>query len=340
MAITKKKIRFPRAAEKIKWGVAGCGFYTENTFLPTLSLLKRSKFVAIYSSDKDRAKTLGAKFGSENYFDDFKEFLKSDIDVVYIGSKNSDHHWQVIEAAKAGKHILCEKPIALSSEQAEDMVKECVKNGVVLSLNYPYRFHPLVMKAKELIDKQMLGRIISINVSFNINFAPNSNFRFKREQSGGGAFRDLGTHMIDLLRYFGGEISEIMGSTDNVVYNCEVDDFANGIVKFEKSGYGQFTVSYNTKKAFNRIEILGYKGSICIENLIGSKSGSGKITIDLENEARKSFRKRANKLLLLLKDIQKKLKAGEVPKITGDDGLINMQLMEKMEEGCGKEKSS
>jgi len=126
--------------------------------------------------------------------------------------------------------------------------------------------------------------------------------------------------MIDLLRYFGGEIENIDGVVGNLIYQSEVDDFALGIVKFVKSGYGTFNVSYNNKKAFNRIEILCHTGAIAIDNLIGRKLLAPKLTILLEDETRKSFRKRGNKMVYVIKSVQKSFLKNEMPHTTGEDG--------------------
>ena len=91
-------------------------------------------------------------------------------------------------------------------------------------------------------------------------------------------------------------------------------------------------VSYNSKKSFNRIEIIGSKGSLSIENIIGAKKSPGKLTIELIGEARKAFRRRANKQKLALKSLQKAILANSSPQITGYDGLVNMQIMQKLEE--------
>ena len=205
--------------------------------------------------------------------------------------------------------------------------------------NYVHRFHPLVIKAKELIVDQKLGKLVSIDVHFNIDSPPDNNFRFKKELSGGGALRDIGTHMIDLLRYIGGEIESIDGVVGNLIYQSEVDDFAIGTVKFIKSGYGTFNVSFNNKKAFNRIEILCHKGAIAIDNLIGRKLLAPKLTILLEDETRKSFRKRGNKISYVIKSVQKSFLKNEPAHATGEDGLINLKLMEELEQKCLQRKS-
>ena len=327
-----KNIKIKRSrAKKLSWGVAGCGNFLENTFLPTFQHLKRSKLNSVYSSNKKRAEFIKQKFNAENSFDDFQAFLNSDIDAIYISSKNSDHYQQVIQAAKAGKHILCEKPLSITVEQAQEMVDVCNENNVILTLNYVFRHHPIIKKTKEFIDGNLLGKIVSISAKFNFDYKPNDNFRFNIEESGGGALRDLGTHVIDLLRYFGGEISSINGAIDNVIYESNVDDFATAIVKFKNGGYGDFNVSFNVSEPINRIEILGHKGTIIIDKMIGQRHAASKMTISLKNEGRKAFRRRANKQLYLLRDVQKAFIKNDTPLITGYDGLVNMKLMTELE---------
>ena len=152
----KKEVRIYPRGRKLKWGIAGCGRFTENTFIPTLLQLKRNSIQSVYSSDVKRSEEISNMFSIPTFHDDYNKFLKEDFDVLYVGSANNHHPWQVIDAAKSGKHILCEKPLALNSKQAAEMVKVCEKNNVFLSVNYVHRFHPLSVKAKEIIDTFML----------------------------------------------------------------------------------------------------------------------------------------------------------------------------------------
>ena len=128
-----------------------------------------------------------------------------------------------------------------------------------------------------------------MQINYNVHYPPDDKFRFKKELSGGGVLRDLGTHLIDLMRYLGGEITCIDGIVDDMIYKSEVDDMAIAIVKFEKGGYGTFNVSYNNKKSFNRIEVLGYTGALSIENMVSVRQSSAKMTILLDGEGKKSF---------------------------------------------------
>lgn len=327
-------------SRKLKWGVVGCGRFTEGAFLPAINILRKAKVNSVFSHDIKRAKFLSNKNSIQNYFSNYQEFLKSDIEAVYIASANSNHYYQTIEAAKTGKHILCEKPLSINSNQAVEMVKICKDNGVQFAVNYVYRFHPLIKKAKEIIESNLLGKLILIKADFLINFFPSDNFRFNKQLSGGGAFRDLGTHIIDLMRFFGGEIKSISGFVDNIVYKSDVDDFASCNIQFEKSGYGVFNVGYNAYKSFNRIEIIGHKGSLSIDSLINSRfPSSAKLTIQIEGEAKKAFRKRANKLYRMIKSVNKSFLKNEKPEVTGEDGLINMKLMEEFESKCSTEKN-
>lgn len=321
-------------SKKLKWGVAGLGRFSEDAFLPAIQHLRKSKVISVFSHSFNRAKSVATKFGILNYFDNYDEFLKSDIDAVYIGSSNDRHYEQAVKAAKKGKHIFCEKPLAMNSIQAEEMVNVAKENKVLFAVNFIHNFHPLTIKAKELITTLNLGKIVSVQANFNIDFPPDNNYRFKKEKSGGGALRDLGSHLLNLLRYFGGEISQIDGYTDNIIYQSEVEDFASAIVKFKNCGYGYFNVSYNSKKAFNRLEIICHRGSLEIDNLIGRKIIGTKLSIVVDGEAKKSFRKGGNKMLFALKSVQDSFLKNEMPLVTGYDGLINMKLMEELERKC------
>jgi len=329
------KIRKRKGSRKLRWGVAGLGAFSEHSVIPNLLLIRKIKLESVFSHSPQRAKAIASKYFIPGNYSDYKEFLNSNIDVVYIGSRNSDHYEQVILAAKAGKHILCDKPLSVTAEEAEEMVRVCRENNVQLAVNFVYRFHPLTIKLKEILDSGLIGTIINIQGQFATNFLPGDNFRYDKKTGGGGALRDLAPHVLDLFRFLGGEIKEIAGCVDNLVYKTEVDDFAAGMVRFEKGHYGYFNVAFCVPRAFNRLEITGSKGSISIDNLISGKFPySAKMIIVLEGEIKKAFGKRGNKLNKLIKSVNSSFLKNQVPTVTGQDGLVVMKLMEELEEKC------
>ncbi len=335
MLSTGKKINIRAAIPKrLKWGIAGCGSFAEYTFLPSFLTVKRSKLISVFSHNGERARSIANKFGAQNYFDEYDEFLKSDIDVVYKSGKNSDHYQHVIKAAKAGKNILCERPISLNSQQAKEMVDECKLNNVLFAVNHLHRFHPLIHKAKELVDKQLLGKLISISASYHIDRAPDSSIRFLKEYSGGGVLRYLGAQVIDLMRFFGGNIVEVKAYMDNVLYKSEVEDFTNALIKFNGGHYGNFSVSYDLKKPFITFDIIGNIGSLSIISTFDKKYVSTKLIIDLHGEARKVFRKKINKISFMIRSVQKSFIRNQQPLVTGEDGLQNMIIIEEIEKQC------
>lgn len=324
---------------KFKWGIAGLGNFAVNSIIPAIKGLRRSRITAVFSHSFERAKEVAGLFSIKEYYDDFEKFLSSDFDAVYIASANQYHYDQVIAAAKAGKHIICEKPLALNSNQAEEMIRVCEENNVKLSVGYVQRFHPLTRKAKEMIDSGLIGQPVIINVSQSFDYPPNQNFRYQKE-NGGGALRDIGTHCIDLLRFFGGEIEQIEGYLDNVIYKSEVDDFVVATCKFKDGGYGNFYASFCIGKPINRIEIVGYKGTIIIENLIGKRFDYAKLIINKVDETKKAFRMKANKLQNLIKNFQNALNENEPLLVNGYDGLINLKLIEEIEKSAAAKRIS
>ncbi len=329
-------ITSPIKMKKVMWGIAGLGNFAESGFMPAFNLLRRARLLSVYSGDIHRAKTFADRFGAATHFDNYDSFLDSGIDAVYIAGTNSTHYLQAKKALLAGKFVLCEKPITNSAEEAAELHSLAQEPGRIFTINYTYRYHPFIIKAKDLLDNHKLGKILNIQADFNVDLVPGSNFRYDKGLAGGGALRDLGTHMIDTYRFLMGEITDISGYLDNLVYKADVEDFATAIVKFENGSYGNFTVSYAAKKSINSLKIIGHKGSLRIDNLIGMRYSSSKLTISLEGEAQKVFRKRANKLYRLLRDVNTSFINKVQPQITSYDGLANLRLMETLERECRK----
>jgi predicted dehydrogenase len=247
------------------------------SFFPNLPSVRRQVVVDVTEELAQR----GAKqFGYQESAVDWEEVIKrDDIDIVDITTPN-DFHRPIAELAlHHGKHVLCEKPLALSAESARQM-SECAKrSGSVHMVGFNYRRCPAVLQAKRLVDGGALGKIFHFRVSYLQDWAvsPETPFtwRFSAEQSGSGALGDIGSHALDLALYLGGEIVNVVGLTKTFVESrpkpgsgamgsVDVDDCAIALLRFANGAVGTLDSSRFSygRKNFLAFEMSGSKGAV------------------------------------------------------------------------------
>lgn len=208
-----------------------------------------------------------------------KVVARPDIDIVDIATPN-DFHRPIAEAAlENGKHVLCEKPLALNAKEARQM-SECARNsGCVHMVAFNYRKCPAVLEAKRLIDEGALGKIFHFRALYLQDWAASPgtplSWRFRADQSGSGALGDIGSHALDFALYLVGRISTVMGLTQTFVSSrptpgssdqgsVDVDDCAVALVRFEGGAIGTLEASRFSygRKNFLTFEISGSKGAL------------------------------------------------------------------------------
>lgn len=257
-------------------------FYFDTNTVPVMQ--------ALVGRNEEGVKAAAAKMGWASYETDWRRLIeRDDIDLIDISTPNNTHAEIAIAAAEAGKHVLCEKPLALSLEQAKQMLAVVKKANVVHMVCHNYRFSPAVQYAKKLIDEGRLGKIYHIRATFLQDWLMDPDFplvwRLQKEASGGGALGDIGAHIIDLARFLVGEFDEVVGTmetfikkrplgtmTDNLKGKVEgdewgevtVDDATLFIARFQNGALGTFEASRFCRgnRAGNRFEINGEKGSL------------------------------------------------------------------------------
>jgi len=240
----------------------------------------------------ESARALADKWGWEDIETDWRKVVeRDDVDIVDISVPTHLHYPIAIAAAKAGKHIFCEKPFAMNTIEAQEMLDEAQKAGVVHYLNHNYRRCPAVMLAKKLIDEGALGTIFHWRGAYLQDWIVDPNFpltwHLQKDYAGGGVFFDLGTHSIDLSRFLIGEVKSVMAMLTNFITErplpgagaatftagegaasemgtVTVDDAAFMIAELEGGILGSYEVSRFSpgRKNYNYFEIYGSKGSL------------------------------------------------------------------------------
>lgn len=237
--------------KRLKVGVIGCGSIARRRHLIEYEANANVEIVAVCDLVSERAEEMAAKYNAKAFVN-YKELLASgDLDAVSVCLPNNLHAPVSIEALNAGYHVLCEKPMAISKVEAENMIQAAEKNDRKLMIAHNQRFVSSHQKAKQLIDSGEIGKIYSFKTTFGHpgpeawSIDGRDSWFFDKEQAFIGALGDLGVHKSDLIRYLLGEIVEVGALVEtNAKENTKVDDNAVCIVKTEDGVIGTLTASW------------------------------------------------------------------------------------------------
>lgn len=188
----------------VRIGLCGCGGFIENAVLPMLSRVDLARITAAFDVNAAARDRVCAKFGIRKRCDSYEELLAADVDVIYIASPNAWHKDQTLRAARAGKHVFCQKPMALNAAECREMIAGCRDRGAQLGLGFCYRFQGAQEMVRCAIRDGVLGRVSYLHFSFNLpGYNPATvGWRCDPKLSGGGPLMDLAPHLIDLSRFF------------------------------------------------------------------------------------------------------------------------------------------
>ena len=274
----------------IKWGVIGAGGIADRRTIPEgIIPAKNAELVAVMDVDEDKAKAVAQKYGNVKFYTREKELINDpDVEAVYIGTPTVFHYQQTCLAAEAKKHVLCEKPMAMNIQEAEQMIEACKKNRVKLGLGYMMRFHAYHLRAKEMVEQGQLGQMVMGRAQLSCWYPPiDGAWRQVPELGGGGSLVDLGSHCIDLLEMFMGKVTEVSCFTNTLVHSYQTEDTALILLRFDNGAYGIVDNCFNIPDASSKniLEIYGTKGSILAKGTIGQMPG-GEMMAYLEKETK------------------------------------------------------
>ena len=192
--------------ERVRWGVLGCASIATRKVIPAMQHSARCAVVAIASRSAERAEQAARELQIPRSYGGYDDLLADpDVEAVYIPLPNHLHAEWTRRAAAAGKHVLCEKPLAIDAREAAGMIAACRDAGVALMEAFMYRLHPLWLRAHELVRTGAIGELEAIQASFSYRNVDPSNIRNIAEY-GGGALMDIGCYPINVARwFFGGE---------------------------------------------------------------------------------------------------------------------------------------
>jgi len=271
--------------QKVSWGILSTAKIGLDKVIPAMQKGKYSEIVAISSRDIRKAQEAAHRLKIPKVYGSYEELLADkEIEAIYIPLPNHLHVKWTIESLESGKHVLCEKPIGLNSQEAEYLLNEAAKYPELKVMEaFMYRHHPQYRKIKELIENEAIGELTSIQSNFSYYNANPNDIRNKVEIGGGGLL-DVGCYCISLSRFlFDEEPKKVCGTIDRDP-QLKIDRLTSGILQFEK-GLATFTCS-TQMIPHSGAELFGTEGRIEIESPFVPPPGeSTKITLQTGSDA-------------------------------------------------------
>ena len=258
---------------KYKFGIVGCGSIAEIAHLPSIKKTPEAELEAVCDIDPKRVKEVAEKWGAKYTFTDYREmFKKVKLDAVVIATPNNMHRNQAIAAAKAGVHIVVEKPLAITNKEAWDIVDTCKRYGVKLMVGCDRRFWTHNQWAKQLIEEGVIGQVLMSRASLHEhwynyqNYVAKTDFRLHCDIAGGAAISDTGAHAIDLLTWLNGSrVKRTVGIAKRLAMPESYtlcDDTTWILLEFENGAYGCVSCNRFSPAVSQVTELYGTEGTI------------------------------------------------------------------------------
>lgn len=261
----------------MNFGIIGCGGIADRRTIPGMIESDKVKIISVEDISEELAVKVAKKYGVENYYTNEDELLcNTEVESVYIGTPVYAHGEQVRKAADAGKHILCEKPLAKTIKETEKIIEYCYKRAVTLQIGFMMRYHGYHIKAKEIIEKGELGHPVMGRGQLTCWYPPMEGaWRQDPEKGGGGSLMDMAIHTVDILRYFFGEVGAVTSFNGTETHGYPVEDSGVILLKFKNGAYGVCDSFFNVpdEAAKGVLEVYGTKGSLLAEGTISQVAG-------------------------------------------------------------------
>ncbi|MFW9969498.1 MAG: Gfo/Idh/MocA family protein [Candidatus Odinarchaeota archaeon] len=268
----------------IKWGILGCGRIA-NAFAEGLKVLPNAKLEAVASKTEGKAESLGKMFGVKNIYTNYEDLVNNPVvDVIYIATTHNFHYQNALLCLSHGKPVLCEKPITLNANQAENLIETARNNNLFLMEAIWTRFLPCIIKLNELVDQDIIGEIKHITADFGINREFDPKIRAFNPELGGGALLDLGIYPINFARMIYKE-SPFKIKSSAYIGTSKVDEKSCYLFEYENGQTAMLSSSYRLLIPHNAF-IFGTKGYLKIPDFYHPT----KFVLKLEGKLKKTFK--------------------------------------------------
>jgi predicted dehydrogenase len=330
----------------LNYGIISTASINDNGFINHIKYIKDAHLLAVASRNQKQAKEYAAKRGIPKHYGNYEELLRdSDIDCVYISLPVSLHKKWSIRALKAGKNVLCEKPVASSAEEAEEIAKAVKESGLIFAEAFHYRYHPLSAIIEDIVRSGEIGGIHSVYSQFGVPLTDKKKVQF-RADCAGGALLDIGCYPVSFSRWIAdcNEAEALRATADSD--SSGVDRSASAVMKFRNGVVAEFSCSLAQFLPPYAL-IKGEKGSVfvfmpfCPSVRVGPAIIETYLLLSRSSGKIRSFRtKKTTTYQSQIEAFSKAVRTGTQPSTDIREGIANMRLIDAIYKKAGVDRSA
>ncbi len=318
--------------ETLKLGILGFGQFAEEAILPAIRRSPFLELVAIQKRHLDQAKARAAQYAIPFAYDSEEALLSnSEVEAVFVTSANNQHLPQTKKAAQHGKPVLCEKPMALTVGEAEEMIAVCKANGVPLMIAHMLRFSESVRQLKKMVTSGELGTVRFVRSDFSID-ASNSPRTWLADPAvaGGGPVMDIGVHALDTIRFIlGREVEDVAAFLDRPLTSNQIEQEAEIGLRFSGGILGVIQTSFRLPfQAF--VELKGTRGTAILMNYTQNLGTAQFVFIDPDFTERRLLMPNGDFYRAELEAFARAVQTGEPVPVPGEEGLKNQIVLDRV----------
>jgi predicted dehydrogenase len=313
--------------DALRWGVLGCADIALRRVIPALQMTPGNSVVAIASRDRVRAQAVATELGIDQPYGSYADLLGDDhVDAIYIPLPNSLHAEWTVRSAEAGKHVLCEKPMAMTVAECNQMVAACQRANVQLMEAFMYRFHPQHARAQALIAAGAIGEPKLMRSSFCVRMnRPSDDIRFS-PSLGGGALFDVGVYAIDAVRWLLG--ADPLSVAGHLALDSQgVDLSATASLRFANDVLAIVACSFVANSG-GSYEIVGPEGKLTVHQAFAQPPGKPPVITWPGGE--EAFPPDINQYQLMVESFATALREGRPPPFPANQGTGNIAIIDSL----------
>lgn len=313
--------------DRLGWGIVGIGSIVRERIAPAIVADERAELVAGVSRSGERAAKFADRFGARAAYTSYEEMLADPgVDAVFIATPNSMHADQVVAAAEAGKHVLCDKPLAIDVAGARKAVESCQAAGVRLGVNFQYRHLPWVREVTRIVEDGRIGRVESVQMQVASGPRRYRNWRTNPEVAGLGSVHNVGVHGLDALGVMlGAEPVEVAAMFDSAPGSGSVEWLAHLALRFSNGALGLYDCNERLANPRNELTVYGTEGRVIGSGLTRSRS-DGHLTLLTGGVESARYYPAGDAHRASVEAFTRSVLAGMEPNASGIDGLKSVQL--------------